>query len=190
MSIKAFALAAIVAILAAVPAEASTVSRVVTFETGPFSLLAGSGTPPVGTASGSFSVSFDPSVNHIDETAGLTLISFALSAGSTIQTTLNAPLAFSYYSAFDRFVIGGLQNSVTTVNGGTIDFFAIIFDFLGAASFTEVVLGQLDQPQAVFSSTWSGTVSAVPLPGAALLLLSGIGGLAFFANKRRTRQNV
>jgi hypothetical protein len=76
--------------------------------------------PPVDPVIGSVALTLDTSQTVIDQTTGITLKSLNIALGS--------PIAFTYYSDGDFLLIGGLQNTVSSVEGQSDDFLVMIFD--------------------------------------------------------------
>jgi hypothetical protein len=114
----------LVASFATLAAGFSSASAAVVTETYSFSLggfADGTGDPPVpspvATISGSFTLTFDPTLNHVDDTTGLVVHSF-----SGIGAPLDSPLGFSYVAATGEFVLGGLEPAPGDINPGTNDF--------------------------------------------------------------------
>jgi hypothetical protein len=118
----------LVASFATLAAGLSSASAAVVTETYSFSLggfVDEFGDPPVpsplATISGSFTVTFDPTLNHMDDTTGLVVHSF-----SGVGAPLDSQLGFTYLAAAGEFALGGLEPAPTEINAGTNDFSIIL----------------------------------------------------------------
>jgi hypothetical protein len=97
----------LVASFATLAAGFSSASAAIVTETYSFSLggfVDEFGDPPVpspvATISGSFTVTFDPTLNHVDDTTGLVVHSF-----SGVGAPLDSPLGFTYLAASGEFAL-------------------------------------------------------------------------------------
>jgi hypothetical protein len=114
----------LVASFATLAAGLSSASAAVVTETYSFSLggfVDEFGDPPVpspvATISGSFTLTFDPTLNHVDDTTGLVVHSF-----SGTGAPLDSPLGFTYAAATGEFAFGGVEDGVGTIDSGTNNF--------------------------------------------------------------------
>jgi PEP-CTERM motif len=194
----------LVASFATLAASFSSASAAIVTETYSFSLggfVDEFGDPPVSsplaTISGSFTLTFDPTLNHVDDTTGLVVHSF-----SGIGAPLDSPLGFSYVAASGEFVLGGLEPAPNRINAGTNDF--LIFLNLAnlskpqfipcsapgagcgaatgdpgfvAAAFARSGAG-FDE-SAWIAATAESEVAAVPEPSTWAMMLAGFAGLGF-----------
>jgi hypothetical protein len=202
----------LVASFATLAAGFSSASAAIVTETYSFSLggfVDEFGDPPVpspvATISGSFTVTFDPTLNHVDDTTGLVVHSF-----SGVGAPLDSPLGFTYLAASGEFALGGLEPAPTDINAGTNDFSI----FLNLANLSKPQFFPCSVPGAscgaangdpafiVAGFTRSGAdfdksiwiaaaaeseVAAVPEPSTWAMLLIGFTGLGY-AGYRRTRE--
>ncbi|MEL6766612.1 MAG: hypothetical protein AAFP17_05485 [Pseudomonadota bacterium] len=101
-----------------------------------------------------------------------------------ISSSLNfGPITDVVFNVFNgrNVVIGGLGNASTTL-AGTDDFRILIFGVFGTpnfSSFTEqTVVGGVET-----ASSFTGSITTVPLPAPALLLLAGLCALTLAARR-------
>jgi hypothetical protein len=140
------------------------------------------GTVPVDPVSGSFNLTFDPALDYMNE------LSISASGFNIALDNLPTPFKFNYYSA-DR-ILEIHTGDFVNVGGGFNNLFLVttytatpLFDSL----FAYAQEGHSHTYSAnTVSVTFSPPVSTVPIPGALLLMLTGlggIGGLAFFRGR-------
>ncbi len=108
---------ALAAVLAASPASAGVVSTTINFSLGGFlDINSTTPVPPtVSNISGSFTVTFDPTLSYDNDTTDITVHSFS---GTTVDSTLG----FTYSPSNQFLFFGGLQNDADFVVIGTNDF--------------------------------------------------------------------
>jgi hypothetical protein len=94
-------------------ARAETISLSATFMASDFRPTFGSNAPPVDPIVGSFSITFDNSVDLREQSIGIT--SFA------VNIPLDGPPGFAYGAVADALIIGSLFDGAQTVGGGTND---------------------------------------------------------------------
>jgi hypothetical protein len=192
----------LVASLATLAAGFSSASAAIVTETYSFSLggfVDEFGDPPVpspvATISGSFTLTFDPTLNHVDDTTDLVVHSF--SGGGA---PLDSPLGFTYSAATGEFALGGLEAAPNELNPGTNDFSILLNlanlskpQFIpcsasgascGAANGDPAfILAGFTRSGADFDkSIWFATtaeseVAAVPEPSTWAMMLAGFAGL-------------
>ena len=157
------------------------------------------------TISGSFSVTFDPTLNHVDDTTGLVVHSF-----SGVGAPLDSPLGFTYAAASGRFALGGVEDGVGTIDSGTNNFALFLNlanlskpQFLpcseagascGAANGDPAfILAGLTRSGAGldesgwFASTAESKVAAVPEPPTWAMMFGGLALVALARARRRTK---
>jgi hypothetical protein len=103
--------------LGVAPASAGVVTENYSFSLGGFTDINGSPPlpPPVTTVTGSFTVTFDPTLNYDSDTADVTVHSLS-------GITVDSPLGFTYDAASGDFFLGGTANDSDFVSVGTNDF--------------------------------------------------------------------
>ena len=104
---------------------------------------------PLATISGSFSVTFDPTLNHVNDTTGLVVHSFS-GIGA-----LDSQLGFTYVAATGEFALGGLEGGALFIAPGTNDF-AII---LNLANLSKPQFLPCSAPRAARASASGGSSS-------------------------------
>lgn len=167
-------------------AGAATITNLVTFTANSFvDQNLTPGIAPVDPVTGSFTITFDPTVDATNQTAGITLGSLNLSLGSA--------LSYNYDSATDRLEVGGLSNGANALffNPPQNDFWLFIDNFLsGTPLFDQVGYAQVSAGSNVYftlNQTGSVTVTPVPLPATLPLLAGGLGLIAFLRRRRQSR---
>jgi hypothetical protein len=123
--------AAVSGILTLSPASAATVSDLVTFSATDFQTI--NAPAPVDPVTGSFTLSFDPTLDYTDSTTGISLTSLNIALGST--------LSFTYNHTSDFLQVGGLFDGAGTIQiaPSTDDFFLQIFGLgAGAPTFNQL----------------------------------------------------
>jgi hypothetical protein len=176
-------------LLGPVASVAGTVSDLVTFSANTFS--AGAPTDPV---TGSFTITFDPTMTYADSTSGITL--------NSLNITLDSALSFDYspspqtvdgttYAA-GELVVGGSFDGAGHVqfSPATNDFWLFINTFTTTPAFDQVGYAQTAAGNNQFFTTnQTGSVSVepapVPIPAAGWLLLSALGGLGLAGMRKR-----
>jgi hypothetical protein len=188
-------------LMPAAPASAATVTDDVTFSAGGF-LTSPSGGVPTDPVTGSFTITFDPTQVYNDTTAGITLNSLNITAGSAISFCYSAN-AYSCdgvpFSAAE-LVVGGIFDGTALARyvPATNDYVLQISNFTSLPVFTEMVYaqtseGDFDNFTELGVSTGSiavtRVVSATPIPAAFPLFATGLGVMSFLT-KRRKRKSV
>jgi hypothetical protein len=158
-------------------AHASTITEIISFTaTGDIA------------ASGSYTLTFDPTASYFDVAAGLTTNSLSLTFGTAV------PVGFDYIPTSDNsgeLIIGGLLSSVSGAAGGTDDYILLITGLNTTPVFDNLVISSTGDPRDVLTDT-TGTVSvtavaqppAVPEPDSIALLGTGLVVLFSVARRR------
>jgi hypothetical protein len=188
-----------VTLIAALPASAAPVTDYVTFSMTGFTTFPVGGTPPENTVTGAFTITFDPTqiLPYTDATAGITLNSLNITAGSAISFCYSAA-AYScdgVSEAAGELVVGGIFSGTALVqySPATDDYVLHFTDFSSSPVFTEMVYSQVSAGNYdIYSTAASGSVSvtavaATPLPAALPLFAGGLGVMGFFANRRKRK---
>jgi len=149
---------------------------------------------PTDPVTGSFTITFDPTMTYADSTSGITLNSLNISLGSA--------LAFNYspssqtvdgttYAA-GELVVGGIGDGAgdVTFSPATNDFWLFVNTFTTSPSFDQVGYAQVAAGNNLFFTTnQTGSVSVepapVPIPAAGWLLLSALAGLGLVSQRKR-----
>jgi len=181
-------------LLTPLASSAGTVTDLVTFSAGPFTATGGS--VPVNPVTGSFTITFDPTQTYVDSTSGITSDSLNIALGSALAFDYSPTaqtIGVTTYTA-GELVVGGVANGAGQLafpSGLTDDFWLFINTFATTPTFFQVGYTQVSAGDNLFYTPQSSTagsvsVAPVPLPPAAWLLLSGLGGLAFLGRKRQS----
>jgi hypothetical protein len=172
-------------------ASASPIARTFDFTASGFSDVLASNTPPVGTVTGSVTVTFDPAVPEMDVSTGIVLNSLNIALGS--------PISFSYFNS-DQIIFGGLQFGAGGQGTGFDDFGVVFTSASGDTPGFKSLLYRVSGPFAgsAFAAA-TGSVTAtppipvtppppteVPEPGTLAVLTIGLGALAM--TRRRVRE--
>jgi hypothetical protein len=185
--------------------QATVITETYNFTLGNFEDLGGSTASPISSISGSFTVTFDPSINYVDQTIGLTV-------NSLTDTSIDSPLAFSTYSGTPSYMtIGGTNDTVNYIDSGTNDFVLQLkfadansfgsptlpkctdsgYDCGGAPTFYASGYTLADYPEDGWFATTASVSAETPLPAAFPLFLSGIAGTGGLLRwKRKKNQRV
>jgi hypothetical protein len=191
------ALVGAVAIVGTGAANAALVHDVVTFTASDFNIDVGPDSAPVDPVSGSFTISFDPTLSYTDETAGITLTSGSLNIalGSTLSFSYNAPTSMLPATTL---VVGGISDGAQQVfySPSSDDFWLFINDFTTAPSFDQVGYSQTSVSAANLFDTHSGSVTVTPVTGGApepatwAMMLAGFAGLGFLGYRKTVKARL
>jgi hypothetical protein len=130
---------------------------------------------PVDPVIGSFTLSFDNSVNHFNQTAGLTL--------ARLNIALDEPVAFDYSAALDSLSLGSLLDGVSIVGTSSNDFnLAIVGASTAQPRILHFFYSQTGARNTYFARAAELTPAPTPEPGTWVLLLTG-GTLALLRRR-------
>jgi PEP-CTERM motif len=174
--------AATFAAAGAVSARAATITDDVKFS----ATVPAVQTPPVDPVVGDFTITFDPTLDYVNETAGIT--------GKSLNIALDSAFAFSYSTSDGILRVGGIENGVSEIDGFTNDFFLDIGDIATTPLFFG--LSYVQGTNQVFDSLRTdGSVDVTPVspgvpePSTWVMMLLGFAGLGV-AGYRASRNNV
>jgi hypothetical protein len=184
-----------IAIVETGAANAALVHDLVTFTASNFETDVGSSPAPVDPVTGSFTISFDPTLSYTDETAGITLTpgSLNIALGSTLSFSYNAPTSMLPATTL---VVGGISDGAQQVqfNPSTDDFWLFINDFAVTPSFDQVGYSQTAvSSDNLFDSISGGvavtpiTPSGVPEPSTWAMMLVGFAGIGFLGYRKTVK---
>ncbi|MGB8873864.1 MAG: hypothetical protein ACLPOQ_02835 [Desulfobaccales bacterium] len=172
-------LAALIMALPMVPqASATIVNDLVTFTATDFTAVPSGTTVPVAPVVGSFTITFDSTLNYTNETSGITLYN-----APSLNIPLGSSLSFNYTASSGYLVVGGNAYLTGIVEyPGSDDFYLQILTFTTAPTFNQLgyVLNNdyFYSPGAGADGTVTvGPAPTVPLPPTVFLLGSGLLGL-------------
>jgi hypothetical protein len=158
-------------------AGASLVTDFVSFSASGFTSVPTGTTALTDPVTGSFTITFDPTLSYTNDTADITLNSLNISLGSA--------LSFSYTSS--TLTLGGLDGGAGAMLATTDDFVLNVTQFQTAPTFGSFIYKTQGTGTVVFVAQ-SGNlgVSAVPLPPALILFGSGLLGLVGLRKLRKS----
>jgi hypothetical protein len=153
--------------------QAATLTRTFDFiGTGPFF----PDPAPTDPMTGSFTVTFDPTLAVTDQTAGVTLHALNVSADSQI--------GYDYDPVLDRLTVGGMENGAAAVFGFSNDWGVYIGGAAGltptlfvAYYTTATIVSPFQTETGSLAFQDGGAGGGVPEPGVWAYLLSGFGAL-------------
>ena len=162
-------------LLGAHGAAAATVTKLITFTATDFS-GSNPGAAPVGTVTGSFTLTFDPALGQTNQTSGIVMNALNINFAYAPQ--------FTHSPGSDLMAFGG--NGVYGIVYGTSDFF-FAFWLNGRTD------NQFHYTQAGINNSWHSynvavTISApavTPIPGSVIMMLTALGGLGGVGFMRR-----
>jgi hypothetical protein len=178
-------------------ATAAVVTDKVSFSAN--SLQSAFGDPvPVDPVTGSFTITFDPTMTYTDTTSGITLNTLNIALGSALAFSYNPSKAAGSLPA-GTLIVGGSADGAGMVQykPPTDDFWLFITSFATAPKFAQLGYSQvatLDQ-SLFYTINGTGSVSVntvlpgVPEPASWAMLTLGFGFVGF-AMRRRQSQTV
>jgi PEP-CTERM motif len=189
------ALVASGAAMGAGAAKAALVHDLVEFSASDFETDVGSSPAPVDPVTGSFTISFDPTLSYTDETAGITLTpgSLNIALGSTLSFSYNAPTSMLPATTL---VVGGISDGAQQVqfNPSTDDFWLFINDFAVTPSFDQVGYSQTAVSSDNLYDSTSGGVTVTPIapggvpePSTWAMMLAGFAGIGFLGYRKTVK---
>jgi hypothetical protein len=184
-----------IAIVETGAANAALVHDLVTFTASNFETDVGSSPAPVDPVTGSFTISFDPTLSYTDETAGITLTpgSLNIALGSTLSFSYNAPTSMLPATTL---VVGGISDGAQQVqfNPSTDDFWLFINDFAVTPSFDQVGYSQTAVSSDNLFDSISGGVTVTPItpggvpePSTWAMMLVGFAGIGFLGYRKTVK---
>ena len=181
---KLFALPALAAFLVAaallpVAAEASTITSTFSFT------ATGAGGGPQNPVTGSFTITYDPTLSKTNDTAGIQVNSLSIALGTLIS--------YDFNPATGAMIIGGTLHGAGAVELGTDDFFLglhALTDHSGSVDFFSYsqVGESLFSPSNV--TLTFPVVASTPIPAGLPLLATCLAALGFCAFLRARRSRV
>jgi hypothetical protein len=187
-----------VAMVGTEAANAALVHDLVTFTASNFETDVGSSPAPVDPVTGSFTISFDPTLSYTDETAGITLTpgSLNIALGSTLSFSYNASTSMLPATTL---VVGGISDGAQQVqfNPSTDDFWLFINDFVVTPSFDQVGYSQTAVSSDNLFDSISGSVTVtpftpggVPEPSTWAMMLVGFAGIGFLGYRKTVKAGL
>ena len=160
--------------------KANSITETINFTARDFSTAVGSVAAPVDPVTGSFTITFDPTVSQM----GGTTISL-----NSINITPSAQPMFFNYSAGGPLAVCSSSTSspVCGITEAENSFLLQINDFATSPTFSDLEYGQSN-----VSALWdtnTGSVTLTPLPAAFPLFATGLGALGLLG-WRRKRKNA
>jgi hypothetical protein len=168
------------------PANAALVTETINFN-GPVGFVVGSTPAPVNPVIGSFTVTFDPTLDYAPTATGVTV--------NSLNILFISPVFFSYNHTADLLKIGDTAN-LAGVQQGTNEFNLQVQTFSGQTLAT-LLYTQASLPNSAFGANDLNPVitinpvitTAVPEPSTWAMMILGFAGVGFMAYRRRN-QNV
>ncbi len=144
----------------------------------------------LGTVNFDISFTADFTVDHSNETAGVTVNSLTSTVfpGDDPFALTTGPIAFTYHTATGFFIFGGGNPNLLAATD--TDFFVRVDNPLTTISHTAAIDSLASLPSTanglnIFATVT--TIAAVPLPAGLPLLVTGFGGLVGLRRIRRQR---
>jgi PEP-CTERM motif len=179
-------------------ANAALVHDLVTFTASDFIVGEGANPAPADPVTGSFTISFDPTLTYTDQTAGITLDSLNITLGSALSFSYSPTTIPGVISA-DELIVGGVFDGAAKVQytPSTDDFWLFITNYTTSPTFDQLGYSQtsVSSDNLFYTVDGTGTVSvtsvvSTPEPSTWAMLLLGFAGLGFLGYRQAEKARV
>jgi PEP-CTERM motif len=179
-------------------ANAALVHDLVTFSANSFQIGEGSDPAPKDPVTGSFTITFDPTMTYSDSTTGITLNSLNIALGSALSFSYS-PTAIPSVINADELIVGGVFDGAARVqySPSTDDFWLFINTFTAAPTFDQVGYSQTSVSSDNLFYTVGGTgsvtvtsLTSVPEAATWTMMLAGFAGLGLLGYRQTAKARV